>query len=133
MSKFSNYFLFAKSFSEVFGPNTKPTSPALHDFWKLIRINDGYKIFSNILNYIDERYENEHVWTEAIRNSPIPLHFIYGPADPINPPPFDVIYKKIIQKPSIDVLDKNIGHYPQLESPEKFIELYFNFLKKILN
>lgn len=116
--------------SEVFGPNTQPEIEEFHDFWKLIRQKNGYRVMGDLLSYIDERFQNEDRWVSALRNNRIALHLIYGPSDPVNPDPFVATYKKLIPNPSLDVLDKDIGHYPQLEAPKRVMQLYLNWLKQ---
>ncbi len=130
LSKLANYYMFKVSLSEVFGANTQPTISEFHDMWKLIRHNNGYRVWGDILSYIDERFQNEDRWVGALRTNEIALHFIYGPRDPVNPKPFDMTYKEIVPNASIDVLEDDISHYPQLETPKRFIQLYFNWMKK---
>ncbi|CAG2161769.1 unnamed protein product [Oppiella nova] len=130
LSKLSNYYMFSMALSGVFGPNSQPSRDDLHDFWKLIRQKDGYRVMGDILSYIDDRRQHEDRWVGALRTNQMPLHFIYGPSDPINrSPEFPNTYRKIIPNPSIDVLDDQIGHYPQLESHKRVIQLYLNWLK----
>jgi len=114
----------------VFGDN-EPEVHEYHDFWKLIRHKNGYRVSGDLLSYIEERFQHEDKWVGALRKTRTPLHFIYGPKDPVNPPPFQEFYKQIIPNPSIDVLPAHVGHYPQVEAPKQVIQLYFNWLKKI--
>lgn len=130
LSKLANYYMFKVSISEVFGVNTQPTISEYHDMWKLIRLNNGYRVWGDLLSYIDERFANEDRWVNALRFSKVPLHFIYGPSDPVNPPPFQHFYKEIIPNASIDVLQEDISHYVHLEDSKRVIQLYFNWLKK---
>ena len=55
---------------------------------------------------------------------------IYGPADPVNPPPFDEHYRTVIPNPDLVVLGDNIGHYPQWEAPKDVTKYYARFLSK---
>ncbi len=55
---------------------------------------------------------------------------IYGPADPVNPPPFEERYRTVIPNPDIIVLGDNIGHYPQWEAPKDVTKYYARFLSK---
>ncbi|OTF80769.1 mesoderm-specific transcript protein-like protein [Euroglyphus maynei] len=129
--RFLNRYSLYIAITKVFGWKNPPTIAELYDMWKLIRHNDGYLVLGSLLSYIDERFENEDEWVNAIRDSrPIPLHFIYGPADPVNPPPFDQFYRSIINQPSIEVLDDGIGHYPQLEAPDDVVQSYRKFLSQ---
>lgn len=130
-TRFMNRYFLYIAITKVFGRKNPPTIAELYDMWKLIRLNDGYLIQPKLLSYIDERFENEDDWVDAIRDSrPVPLHFIYGPADPVNPPPFDEFYRSIINQPSIDKLSNDIGHYPQLEAPDDVVQSYLKFLNK---
>lgn len=129
LSKLSNYYMFKLSLSEVFGPNTQPEIEEFHDFWKLIRQKNGYRVLGDILSYIDERFQNEDRWVSALRTGSIPLHVIYGPSDPVNPAPFQQRYLDIIPNASLNVLSKEIGHYPQLESPKRVMQLYLDWLR----
>ena len=127
--KMSNYYMFKWSLCEIFGQNTQPEIYEVHDMWKLIRHKNGYQILGELLSYMEERRQNEDRWVSAIRSGKTPLHFIYGPSDPINPPPFERFYKEIIFNASIDSLN-GIGHYVQIEAPKQMIHSYFNWMKK---
>ncbi|XP_023217301.1 mesoderm-specific transcript protein-like, partial [Centruroides sculpturatus] len=118
---------------ELFGPNTQPHSEELHNFWSIMQYQEGYRAWGSILNYIQERNDNEERWVSAIQKATVPVYMIYGPADPVNPPPFAEHYRKMIPKPLITVLPNHIGHYVQLEAPEEMIENYFNFLDNLAN
>uniref|UniRef100_T1JUT8 AB hydrolase-1 domain-containing protein n=1 Tax=Tetranychus urticae TaxID=32264 RepID=T1JUT8_TETUR len=81
-------------------------------------------------SYLDERYEHQDRWVSATKNTKIPLQFIYGPADPVNPAPFEEMYHKLIPNQYFDKLDDNIGHYPHFEAPEEVVKRLNQFLKK---
>ncbi|RWS23473.1 mesoderm-specific transcript protein-like protein, partial [Leptotrombidium deliense] len=131
LGKMSNYYLFKINMINIFGAETFPTFAELYDMWAVIRYKDGYRIMGEVLFYMDERHTNEHRWIEALKQSKIKLHFIYGELDPINPPPFADYYKKIIPNPTIDVI-KNCGHYPHLELPEVTFSLYLKFFNTLV-
>ncbi|KAJ6215680.1 hypothetical protein RDWZM_010180 [Blomia tropicalis] len=129
ISKFGNYYLFSISFSSVFGPKTQPSRELLTDSWKLIRLQDGYRVWGSLLTYIDERFEHEDRWVGAIRRAMIPFHFIYGRLDPVNPSPqFETHFRKIIHSPGNVVIIDDAGHYPQIELPDTVVGKYLQFL-----
>lgn len=101
------------------------------DLWTLIRLEKGHRLWPRILAYIDERLVHEHRWGHALRESPVPLHFIYGSHDPINPIEFYDHYLKVVNNPSIDVFH-DLGHYPQLEDPLRVATSYLTFLERFL-
>lgn len=127
--KLSNYYLFKLSLSETFGRSTQPEGYELHDMWKLVRHKNGHQNLGKLLSYMEERRLNQDRWVGAIKSGKTPMHFIYGPSDPVNPPPFDSYYKKIVINASIDSLD-GIGHWPQIEAPKQVIQSYFKWIKK---
>ncbi|KAI1294703.1 Mesoderm-specific transcript protein [Halotydeus destructor] len=129
LAKWSNFYFFQVSLNSVFGAKG-PFYEEMRDFWFLVRYNEGHRVTGELLSYIDQRFLHEERWVGAIRDFKPPLHFIYGPSDPVNPPPFQEYFKDTIRHGSIDVLNKNIGHYPQLEDPENVVKSYFAFLAK---
>lgn len=130
VARFINYYTFSQMFVSIFGPETQPITAELRDFWKLIRAQDGYLLWPNIMQYMAERVENEDRWVDAIRDCPVPLHFIYGPHDPFNPSPqFEQTYRSIVKRPSLHVLP-GIGHYPPTEAPTEVFQSYAQFIKK---
>uniref|UniRef100_A0A0K8RFU1 Putative soluble epoxide hydrolase n=1 Tax=Ixodes ricinus TaxID=34613 RepID=A0A0K8RFU1_IXORI len=128
-SKLMNHLAFRVALSDVFGPNTKPTATDIHNYWHLARLKDGYRVLGLILSYIDERAEHEDRWVGALQKSAAPVHMIYGPADPVNPPPFQEHYRKEVPSSSIHVLPEHVGHYVQLEAPQEVIAAYLPFLE----
>ena len=132
LTKFANFPLFARSLNGVFGQYTKASFTELQDFWKLIRLQEGYRVWPELLTYIDERFENENRWISALKTT-VPLHFIYGPADPVNPSPlFDETFKQIVGEKHITVLPIYIGHYPHVEDVERVFTTYLSFINTIL-
>jgi pimeloyl-ACP methyl ester carboxylesterase len=131
LGKMSNYYMFRVNLGKVFG-SEQPTEAEYHDFWSVVRYNEGHRVMGDLLDYIRERYENEERWVDALRHSPCPLNFIYGPRDPVNPPPFDDYFRQLIPNANIDVLDSEVGHYPQLEAPQETAHFYSKFLQEYL-
>lgn len=125
----TNSYVFETNMRKLFGVDTYPSISDIRDFWAIIRMNDGYKVLSKLLHYIDERFENEDRWVSVLRSFKKPLQFIYGPSDPINPT-LKEYYHKFVSNPYFNELDKSIGHYPHYEAPETVANLFLEFLKK---
>lgn len=127
-SKLSNFYFFRASLNQVFGSN-KPTAVEMDDMWAQQRYLNGYLVKTELLTYIDQRFQNEERWVGALvkYSTTKPIHLIAGPADPINPHLCDN-FKKIVALGSCDVLAENISHYPQLEDPKGLLKFYFAFL-----
>ncbi|EMJ95092.1 alpha/beta hydrolase family protein [Leptospira kirschneri str. JB] len=121
LSKFMNRKSFQKSFSSVFGINTKPSLEELDQFWELVSFDGGEKIAYKLIRYMQERKINRSRWVGALLNSPIPIRMINGIEDPISGINIVKRYKELV--PSADIVElSGIGHYPQVEAPDQVLK-----------
>jgi pimeloyl-ACP methyl ester carboxylesterase len=116
----------ANSFSQIFGPNTRPSESALDDFWSLIDCNDGTRILHKLIAYIPQRRRMRQRWVDAMQRGEVPLRVIDGEVDPISGVHMVERYHQLV--PNADtVLLANIGHYPQIEAPVQVLKHYLAF------
>lgn len=109
---------FAKSFSEVFGPDTQPSDEELDGFWKLICHNDGNKITHKLLHYIANRREHRERWVGALQNACVPIRLVDGGMDPVSGKHMYEYFCKIVPNGEA-VLLPELGHYPHTEGPDQ--------------
>uniref|UniRef100_UPI00358E3DD8 mesoderm-specific transcript homolog protein isoform X2 n=1 Tax=Myxine glutinosa TaxID=7769 RepID=UPI00358E3DD8 len=129
LTRLSNYFLFKSGLREVFGVHTQPSRERFWDMWVALRRNDGHLALASLLGYIEERWENRRRWIGVLNETRVPLHLIYGPADPVNPhPSFVQRFKSVVSESAVTVLPAHISHYPHLEDPRGFLHAYFTFV-----
>jgi pimeloyl-ACP methyl ester carboxylesterase len=115
-----------KSFTKIFGPDTRPSESELDDFWSLIETNQGPRIIHRLINYIPERIVQRDRWLAAMRRGDVPMRVIDGAVDPISGAHMVERYRELI--PNADtVLLQGIGHYPQTEAPALVLEHYLGF------
>ncbi len=132
MGKFINHLTgfkqFSRSFSKVFGAETKPTQQQLEEFWSVINYNEGRHLFHNLMTYILDRRQHRARWVNALQSSPIPISLINGSVDPVSGSHLVVRYKELECR--LDHLKElpTIGHYPQVEAPEQVFNAYSEFL-----
>ncbi|BDB21871.1 epoxide hydrolase [Pseudomonas sp. CYM-20-01] len=120
----------ANSFSQIFGPNTRPSESALDDFWSLIDRNDGTRILHKLIAYIPQRRRLRERWVAAMQHTDVPLRVIDGEIDPISGAHMVARYHELV--PHADtVLLANIGHYPQIEAPVQVLKHYLAFRDRI--
>ena len=123
--------LFQHSFKQVFGQFNQPNSTDLKDFYYTIKYNKGNQVLPLTIEYMTEREQYGDVWYDALNETSLPLMFIYGPADPINPySTFPQKLKTDIPKIKLMVLSDLVGHYPQYEDSFTVFELIKSFLLK---
>ncbi|XP_038074007.1 mesoderm-specific transcript protein-like isoform X1 [Patiria miniata] len=131
-TRVTNRLIFRKAFGEVFGERTQPTMDEFEDHWALMRWNDGNLIAHDQIQYLPQRYANRDKWVGALQETKIPLHLIYGPADPINPPnTFLKRYKMLMPNSGVTELSDHISHYPQLEDPDSVFQAYVGFMHSL--
>jgi len=120
----------ANSFSQIFGPNTRPSESALDDFWSLIDCHDGTRILHKLIAYIPQRGRMRERWVAAMQRDGVPLRVIDGEMDPISGAHMVERYCELV--PHADtVLLANIGHYPQIEAPVQVLKHYLAFRERI--
>ncbi|MFK7953097.1 MAG: alpha/beta fold hydrolase [Ekhidna sp.] len=128
LSKLLNQKKFEKSFGSIFGPDTGLSSEELADYWSLVSFSNGHRIAHLIIRYMKERVTHRERWVSALQEFKNPLGLINGLVDPISGKVMIDRYKEVISKENIWTLDQ-IGHYPQLESPDRVLVFYSKFQK----
>lgn len=120
----------ADSFSQIFGPNTRPSESALDDFWSLINSHEGTRILHKLIAYVPQRRRLRERWVQAMQRDDVPLRVIDGEIDPISGAHMVERYRELV--PHADtVLLANIGHYPQIEAPVQVLKHYLAFRERI--
>ena len=127
---FFRYHIFEWAFGRIFGSLNRPNSTDMYDFYLGIRYNFGNEILPLTIGYMSEREQYGEVWRDALNETVLPLEFIYGPADPINPrSKFPAKMREELPNIKLNILSDLVGHYPQYEDPFTVYELIKQFFK----
>ncbi len=131
VNKLSGFSAFKRSFSSVFGEQTKPSDAELKAFWALINYNEGKHAFHNLITYILDRRQHRERWLQALKDSPFPLALVNGSVDPVSGSHLVDRYKELGCR--LDYLKQlpTIGHYPQCEDPQGVSSAYLEFLTQL--
>ncbi len=121
---------FARSFSAVFGARTLPSAELLDDCWALVAHDDGQRLAPQLLGYIAERRRRRAEWVGAMQATRVPLRLIDGLDDPVSGAHLVARYRELLSVPDVVELP-GIGHYPQIEAPQKVIEACRSFWTRI--
>ncbi len=119
---------FGSAFSEVFAADTQPTEQELDEHWRLIAHNRGNRIAHRLLHYIAEREANRPRWVGALQETGVPIKLICGADDPVSGRHMFDHFEKLVPEAEAVCLD-HIGHYPQLEAPERVLDEIRGFLR----
>ena len=114
------------TFGRVFGAQTQPSDAELDDYWRLIAEGNGPAVMHRLIRYMPERVAQRERWVAAMQRGDVPMRVIDGAADPISGAHMVARYRELIPAPDT-VLLEGIGHYPQVEAPERVLEHYFAF------
>lgn len=107
---------FGKSFSEVFGPDTRPSEVELDDFWTFISHNSGNRITHKLLHYIADRVTHKTRWEAALVGTQDHIGLINGALDPVSGKHAYEKWRDVVPDARHHLLP-NVGHYPQVETP----------------
>jgi len=118
-----------RNFKAIFGRDTQPTEKEIDDFWELISYNNGRRVIPGVIQYLEERQQNDRRWTNAVVQSDVPCQLINGPEDPISGRSLLEKYEAIIPNAKTVALE-GIGHYPNVEAPEVVAVAYLTFLNQ---
>ena len=115
LTRLMNFFVFSRGLTPVFGPYTQPSESELWGMWAGIHNSDGNLVIDSLLQYINQRKKFRRHCVGALASVSIPIHFIYGPLDPVNPyPEFLELYRKMLPRSTVSILDDHISHCPQI-------------------
>lgn len=117
---------FKKTFSDICKKNI--AEEELSTYWQLLNYNNGSRVMPKLIRYMQERKHYRQRWVGALENSRIPLRLINGTADPISGLHMVERYRQLINNPDV-VLLNDVGHYPQVESPQEVIAAALTFWK----
>ncbi|WP_372367784.1 alpha/beta fold hydrolase [Candidatus Uabimicrobium sp. HlEnr_7] len=128
IKEFLSFTTFKRSFVKIFGAETQPTDKELRDFWRLIEYKNGHKIAHKLIRYMKERKIHRDRWVQALINAKFPLKLINGAADPVSGAHMVKRYEELVTHENIALL-QGIGHYPQLENPERVLDEFLSFIQ----
>ena len=114
-----NERLFTRAWSEVFS-DEHPLDPATaHEHYRALRFGDAdADVQRRLLAYIPERAAHRQRLEGALGQTDVPLHFIWGLADPVSGPQIAEALRNRI--PDIDLVEyADAGHCPHLEVPDR--------------
>jgi pimeloyl-ACP methyl ester carboxylesterase len=129
MVKLFNKRTLAKNLRAIFGPDTQPSEELISQYWSLIAINSGKSLLPKLIQYLKERQTYDKYWENGLKEATCPIQLLVGAYDSISGKEVAQEFIEKISTNNVHLLE-NIGHYPQLESPEAVLTQYFDFVQK---
>ncbi len=103
-----------------------PSDSELGDLWALVEHGGGRQALARLINYMEQRRRNRARWVGALVGSSVPRRLVCGADDPVSGAHLAVRYRELVPDPDV-VLLEGVGHYPQLEDPDRVLDAYFAF------
>jgi pimeloyl-ACP methyl ester carboxylesterase len=107
-----------------------PSREELEDLWVLVERDGGRQALARLINYMEQRRRNRERWVGALVESRVPRRLICGAVDPVSGAHLADRYRKLVPEPDVVLLD-GVGHYPQLEDPDRVLDAYFAFRARV--
>ncbi len=117
---------FARSFSAVFAPKTRPSPAELDGYWAAMTHQDGHRLGHKLIRYMADRRKHRARWVAVLEHPLVPLALINGSLDPVSGAHLADAVGALNPLIPITRLD-DAGHYPQVEAPGRVLEAYHQF------
>ncbi|WP_444909690.1 alpha/beta fold hydrolase [Microbulbifer sp. TRSA005] len=129
INKLMRYRQFCRSFSAIFGPETKPSDRELRDLWQILQYKNGNRLLYKLITYMYDRRKHRQRWIDALNQYPGPLLLINGSLDPVSGKHMVDRFRQLIDR-AADIIELGkIGHYPHWEAPDHVVSAYLNFVE----
>lgn len=125
--KASSRRLFAMQMRRILGKQLD--DEALDDMWCQMQHKDGVRRLPETIHYIDERHRFWNRWVGALTRLDLPTLVLWGPEDSVAVMEIGERLAQEIPSARLERLE-GLGHYPQLEDPERTAEAIVRFVEE---
>ena len=130
IARLSSFGSFAGSLRRICAQ--PPDEVELREHWQLLVRANGRQVLPKLIRYIRERQQYRQRWVDALQQAGIPLCLIDGTEDPISGTSIVRRWRELLPAaPAIEL--EGVGHYPQLETPERVLTAFRNFMANTEN
>ncbi|MFC7450709.1 alpha/beta fold hydrolase [Rhodococcus daqingensis] len=115
-------WLLARAIDRSFSPRAPAPAGAIDALIEAIERDGGGRLLPRQNRYILERRAHQSRWTAGLVEYREPLALLWGECDPIATPDMPARLLELRPATAVTVLP-DVGHWPQLEAPERLVEL----------
>ncbi len=126
LSRYMSEAPFGPALRATYG--RQPSDALIHDQWRTIERRDGHRIGHLLINYIRDRQEHAARWVGALETASLPRAFVWGMLDPVSGAHMAERIAARLPDALLVRLD-DVGHWPQLEAPERVREVLGQWLR----
>jgi pimeloyl-ACP methyl ester carboxylesterase len=121
---------FKLQMRRIFGERDAVPDEELDDLWSLMRHDDGHLRLPRAICYVDERLRYGRRWIGALETLDQPCLILWGARDPVAV--IGIAEKLARETPTARLVRmEELGHYPQLEDPDRVVREIEVFLTAV--
>ncbi len=117
----TSFGIYKKNIRDLFFDKNKISDEELKEMWIQLEQNDGRDMINFIHHYIRERKIFWNRWITALNETDIPVKLIWSKEDPLADEKSTRLLSEKITYNEVCWIE-NVGHYPMLEAPEKWMK-----------
>lgn len=125
---FLNGPLMKRRLRHLFYDQNSISKKELDITWSILSLQNGHLALKKLMHYTSERQAFRKRWLDALVHGNTPMMLIFGAQDSIAGKEMISRYLEQVGQGNIVSLDE-VGHYPQLEAPQKVLTYYLGFLE----
>ena len=125
-ARLSSWRVFRLQYPRVYADPQQFDQEHYRSQWSLMLNNGGRRVLHKMASYMRERTRMGEQWTGPLHRLELPLRVVWGRKDPIAVYAIALELCDRNQSASLITLD-GIGHYPQLEAPERVAAAIHDF------
>jgi pimeloyl-ACP methyl ester carboxylesterase len=129
VARLSSQRVFNRNMRRLWHDPTILSEADLDTMWDLLNRDGGKTLLPRITQYLRDRVLYWHRWVGALRQSQLPLNFLWGAEDPIIGREVAEVHHAEAPGSNLIVLD-GVGHYPMLEAPRRWTEALLKLLAR---
>jgi pimeloyl-ACP methyl ester carboxylesterase len=119
VARLSSKRVFARNMAGLWHDPALLLSAEVDTMWDLLTRDGGKLLLPRLTQYLRDRVLFWHRWVGALRQSPLPTHFLWGADDPITGRDVAQVHHAETPNSKLVVLER-AGHYPMLEVPDRW-------------
>lgn len=124
-----NRTIFDRNMRRLWGDPSVLSEAELAVMWELLERSDGRAVVAPITHYLDDRWKFWNRWVGALRETSLPLSFVWGTEDPVVGGDVARLHHEEAPGSQLQLL-QGVGHYPMLEAPDRWVEALFEVLNR---
>ena len=127
VARLSSKRIFRANMRQLWADPSKLGDEEICLMWAFLTRDQGKKRLHKITQYLRDRVRYWDRWVGALKVCDIPTHVLWGAEDPITGGDVARVHHREIPNSTLTLLD-GVGHYPMLESPDRWADALMRHL-----